>query len=185
MYYRSTREIYHPVLPFRTNKKLMFSLCRTCVPTSNTEQCCHKTDKELALTGTWVIDEVRLAMQKGCRILEIHEVYEYIVTSYDPETRDGGLFASYIDTFLKFKAEASGYPARVRTPADEELYIESFCKIEGIPLDREAIKPNAAKRGLAKLCLNSMWGIFTERKDRTRTKIITDPHELYRFLATP
>ena len=30
-----------------------------------------------------------------------------------------------------------------------------------------------------------MWGKLTERNDRTRTKIITEPHEPYRFLATP
>ena len=30
-----------------------------------------------------------------------------------------------------------------------------------------------------------MWGKLTERNDRTRTKIIKEPHELYRFLATP
>jgi len=89
----------------------MFSLCRSCVLTSNTEQCCHKPDKERALTGTWVIDEVRLAVQKGYRILEIDELYEYKVTRYNHETREGGLFAGYIDTFFKFKAEASGYPA--------------------------------------------------------------------------
>ena len=82
------------------------------------------------------------------------------------------------------KAEANGYPAWVRTPADEELYIESFCKSEGIRPAGEAIKPIAAKRGLAKLCLNSMWGKLTERYDRTHTKIITEPHELYRFLDT-
>ena len=63
----------------------MFSLCRTCVLTSNTEQCCHKTDEKRALTGTWVIDEVQLAVQKGYRILEIHEVYEYKVTGYAPK----------------------------------------------------------------------------------------------------
>jgi len=137
----------------------MFSFCRTCVLTSNTVECHCKTDEERALTGTRVIDEVRLAVQKGYRILEIHEVYEYKVTRYDPETREGGLFAGYIVTFLKLKAEDSGYTAWVRTPADEELYIESFCKSEGIRLDREATKPNAAKHGLAKLCLNSMWGI--------------------------
>jgi hypothetical protein len=28
-------------------------------------------------------------------------------------------------------------------------------------------------------------GKLTERKDRTRTKIVIEPHELYRFLATP
>jgi hypothetical protein len=74
--------LYHTVLPFRANQKLMFSLCRTCVLTSNTEQCCHKTDEERTLTGTWVIDEVQLAVQKGYRILEIHEVYENKVTGY-------------------------------------------------------------------------------------------------------
>jgi hypothetical protein len=30
-----------------------------------------------------------------------------------------------------------------------------------------------------------MWGELTERNNRTRTKTITDPHELYLFLATP
>jgi len=117
--------------------------------------------------------------------MEIQELYEYKVTRYDPETREGGLFAGYIDTFLKLKTEASSYPAWVRTPADEELYIQSFWKSEGIRLDREAIKPTAPKRGLAKLCHNLMWGKLTERKDRTRTKIITEPHQLYRFLAKP
>ena len=78
----------------------MFSLCRTCALTSSTGECYHKTDEEEALTGTWVIDEVRLAVQKGYRILEIHEVYEYKVTRYDHETREGGLFAGYIDLFL-------------------------------------------------------------------------------------
>ena len=55
--------------------------------------------------------------------MEVYEVYEY-VTRYDPETREGGLFAGYIDTFLKMKAEASGYPGWVRSPVDEERYIE-------------------------------------------------------------
>jgi len=30
-----------------------------------------------------------------------------------------------------------------------------------------------------------MWGNLTERNDRTFTKIITEPNELYGFLATP
>jgi len=50
------------------------------------------------------------------------------VTRYDPETREGGLFAGYIVTFLKWKAEAIGYPACFRSLADEKRYIESFWK---------------------------------------------------------
>ena len=40
----------------------------------------------------------RLAVDKGYKILEILEIYEYQVTRYDPEAGNGGLFAEYIDT---------------------------------------------------------------------------------------
>jgi len=52
-------------------------------------------------------------------------------------------------------------------------------------LDRESIKSNADKRGRAKLCLNSTWGKLTEMSDRTQSRVITEPKELYKFLATP
>jgi len=45
------------------------------------------------------MDEVRLAVEKVYRILEIYEVYEYQVTQYNPETGLGGLFVDYINTF--------------------------------------------------------------------------------------
>ena len=130
------------------------------------------------MTGTWVMDEVRLAVEKGYRIIEIYEVYEYQVTQYSPENGEGGHFVDYINTFLKLNSEASGYPGWVRSPAEEELYIETFLKNEGIRLDRECIKSNAAKRCLSKLCLNSMWGKLTERNDRSQTKVISEPKDL-------
>ena len=92
---------------------------------------------------------------------------------------------NYINTFLKSKAEANGYPGWVRSPEEKDRYVESFWQCEGIRLDMKSIRFNAAKRGLAKLCLNSMWGKLTLRNDRTMTKIITEPKEMYGFLATP
>ena len=73
----------------------------------------------MCLEGTWVIDEVRLAVHRGYKILEIQEVYQYEVTQYDRDTGEDRLFVDYINTFLKLKAEASGYPSCVRTPEDE------------------------------------------------------------------
>ena len=106
----------------------------------------------------------RLAVEKLYSILKIFEVYEYQITQYSRETAEGGgLFVDYINTFLKLKAEASGYPSWVRSPEDEERYIQSFRESEGIELDKASIKHKAAKRGLAKLCLNSMWGKLTEK----------------------
>ena len=98
-------------------------------------------------------DEVRLAVDKGYNIFEIQQVYQYEVTQYDPDTGEGGVFMDYIYAFLKLKAETSGYPSWVRTLEDKELYIRQFDKSEGIRLQKDSIRYNAAKR-LAKLCLN-------------------------------
>jgi len=68
---------------------------------------------------------------------------------------------------------------------DEDRYVELFWQIEGVRFDRVCIRFNPAKRRLAKLCLNSMWGKLRERDDRTMTKIITQPKDLYGFLDTP
>ena len=122
-------------------------------------------------------------MKNGSILVEVHDVYEYQVTQYDPQTRSGGLFVQYIDTFLKLKAEVSGYPSWVQSPADEDHYISYLFASEDIKMDKDTIESNPAKRGLAKLRLNSMWGKLTERNDRTHTKMISEPQELYRFLA--
>ena len=90
------------------------------------DECPHHADAERALEGTWVIDELRLALQNGYKILDIHELYEYQVTKYNRDKDEGGLFVDYINTFLKPKAEESGYPSWVRTPADEDRYVENF-----------------------------------------------------------
>ena len=57
------KRLYHPVLPFRANQKLVFFLCQMCVLTCNTEICQHTTDGKRALSGTWVMDKVRLAVE--------------------------------------------------------------------------------------------------------------------------
>ena len=56
------------------------------------------------------MDEVMLAVQKGYRILEIHEVYEHQVIQYNPETGKGEVFVDYKNKFFKLKSEACGYP---------------------------------------------------------------------------
>ena len=109
-----TRTLYHPVLHFRYNSKLLFCLCRTCAIEQNTNVCTHETVADRALIGSWVIDEIRLVVQMGYRLIEVFEFYEYEVTQYDPATDRGWLFVEYINTFLKLKAEASVYPSWVQ-----------------------------------------------------------------------
>jgi len=112
-------------------------------------------------------------------------VYEYKITLYNCQTNDGSLFVDYINTFLKLKAEASGYPSWVRSPEDDGPYIHCFRESVEIELDKASIKYNAAKQGFSKRCINSMWGKLSDRNNRTPTKLISDPKDLYRFLETP
>jgi len=104
-------KLYNPVFPYKFNNKLMSCLCRICFLTPSAE-CTHTKDEDRTLTGTWVKNEFRLAVRKGYGILEIHELYQYQVTPYNPETGEGGPFVNYISTFLKLKAEASGSKPR-------------------------------------------------------------------------
>jgi len=59
----------------------MFCLCWSCATECNADgECAQKTFAERALTGTWVVEEVWIAVQKGYEIVWIIEVYVYAVT---------------------------------------------------------------------------------------------------------
>jgi hypothetical protein len=81
MLHPAAQESLSSLLLFRCNNKLLFSLCRTCAIELNISTICtHETVAERAFIGTWVIDEVRLAVQKGYHVIELYEVYEFKVT---------------------------------------------------------------------------------------------------------
>jgi hypothetical protein len=89
---------YHPVLPYKTNSKLMFHLCSACADTMNQDDCTH-SDKERCIVGTWVVDEVRKAEEIGYKVMDVYEFSKYKVTCFDKDT-NSGLFAEYVNMFL-------------------------------------------------------------------------------------
>ncbi|KAJ8954631.1 hypothetical protein NQ317_002426 [Molorchus minor] len=78
-------ELYHPVLPTKMNDKLMFVLCRVCGETMNDKECNH-SETDRALTGTWVIDEIVKAIEKGYKLLETYEIWKYEVLQFNKAT---------------------------------------------------------------------------------------------------
>ncbi len=152
------RGLYHPVLPYRSQGKLKFPLCRTCADEERLTPCQHNTDRR-ALTGTWCTPELHVAIDKGYKVLAIYEVYHWDQTTcYDPTKKEGGLFIDYINTFLKLKQEFSGYPNWCSTPDDKRKYVSDYLSHQGIQLDETKIEKNPGLRSLAKLCLNSFVG---------------------------
>ena len=94
-------------------------------------------------------------MRLGYQVLEFYHWKERI--QYDHENKEGGLFSNYINTFLKYKQEASGPTDWIQTPDDTQKYIGQYFEKEGVRLDRDKIKKNKGLRALAKLILKSFW----------------------------
>ena len=91
------RELYHPVLPYRHDSKLLFPLCARCVeeemdkPLLDRSYHCPHTDQQRTLTSTWCSPELEKAVELGYEVQYIYEVWHF------PETCEG-LFADYVNT---------------------------------------------------------------------------------------
>ncbi len=176
------RDLFHPVLPYRhPDGKLMFPLCIRCADTYRQTACTH-TDDERRWTDTWATIELQHAASRGYRILKVFEVWHFAkTTKYSRDEPDSGLFANYVNTFIKIKQEASGKPPTVTTPEELEAYIAEFEEREGVCLDSKNIELNPGLRYVAKLFLNSLWGKFGQRSNLPHTvfvKTLNDLNEL-------
>ncbi|XP_067210247.1 uncharacterized protein [Linepithema humile] len=178
------RDLFHPVLPYRVRGKLLFALCRSCCETFSREDCTHRPS-EREFTGTWVSCELRKALEKGDFVSEVSEIWQYNATRYDHGTRQGGLFAEYINTFLKLKQEASGWPSECTDDEAKERYLRDYEETEGIVLESNNIAKNSGLRSVAKLCLNSFWGKFGQRPNLTNTEIVKTQQRLASLLTSP
>ena len=174
--------LYHPVLPYRCEGKLVFPLCRTCAETQiklslneRTQFCCHD-EHERALTGTWCTPELMEAKRQGYVILQLIEVWHFPKTSTQ-------LFKKYVNTFLKLKQEASGWPAEVEhDPEKQRDYINNYLLHEGVELEASNIMKNPGKRSVAKMMLNSFWGKFGQQPNKTQVSSFTQPAKFYQLL---
>jgi hypothetical protein len=125
--------LYHPVLPQKMNNKLMFVLCRSCGLGMSQSVCSHDVE-ERALEGTWVIDEVLKAVEKGYQILHIYEIWKYSVEVFNKTTGETGLFTEMMNTFIKIKQEASDWPEDCTSEERKQKYISDFFEKKALHL---------------------------------------------------
>lgn len=159
--------LYHPVIPYRS-EKLMFVLCRTCM--TNETHTCNHTDDERCFTGTWATPEVNKSLEKGYKIMKIHEVWNF------PQ-KSNNLFKGYVDDFMKIKMESS--PHNYSSTGD---YVLAIKKEMGLDLNPAKVKYNPGRRAVAKIALNSLYGKFAQRNSLSETLYITDLKSWYNIL---
>jgi len=146
-------------------------------PWERTAECNH-TDELRVLTGTWCSPELSKAKDLGYEVQYIYEVWHF------KETCEG-LFRGYVNTWLKIKQEASGWPPWVgEDETKRQKYLRDYFEHEGIQLEYNNIQKNPGLRTLAKMMLNSMWGKFGQRLNKTQLQEFDDPKAFHQFLDT-
>ena len=174
------RHLYHPVLPVRHGGKLTFPLCMACVrekqpkPLFDRSATCTHTDQQRQLQGTWCTPELQEARARGYILVRIHEVWHFTKS-------EEGLFADYVNTWLKIKQESAGWPRWCQTDEQKRAYKRMYKDKEGITL--ENVAPNPGRKQVAKLMLNSFWGKFGERTNKSKVLQLKQPHELFNILT--
>ena len=174
------RGLYHPVLPVRHGGKLTFPLCMACVreeqpkPLFERSALCKHTDQQRQLQGTWCTPEIEEAKKRGYILRRIHEVWHF------KDTRVG-LFKDYVNTWLQIKQESAGWPRWCETDEQKREYLRRYKEKEGIALQNVAKNPG--RKQVAKLMLNSFWGKFGERTNKSKVLQVKNPHELFNVLT--
>ena len=200
--------LYHPVLPYKQSTrdnthKLLFGLCRTCMnkisvkcihitdpilekydkmhAIKRCKDCrdikskkCDHSDEERVLVGTWSTIEIDKAIEKGYKLQKIYEIEHFEKTSTN-------IFKSYVDTFMKYKQEASGCKCdskycEIGCKNDKEckMKIQYLIDNTAYDLDIDKVKFNSGLRFIAKICLNNLWGHFGMRENFTQKEYCFD-----------
>ena len=100
----------------------------------------------------------------GYEILQTHELYQY--------EKSDDLFKSYVDTFIGIKQAASALPSNM----DPDEYKRQFKQHMGFECPEGEY--NEGKRAVAKLCLNSLWGKFAQRKQLEKVRYVYSKEQM-------
>ena len=170
------RNLENGVLPFYSNGKLMFPLCRMCVERLQIDVCSHDESERL-LIGVWVSKELQQAIKYGYEIKQIYCVHHFSRTSKD-------LFSGYIRTFYKLKLASSKRPEN-ETPEQLSAFIDEVKDIENILISPDDFKDNPGVRSIAKLCCNSFWGRLGMRDAFPRVEFVRTHEQLLCLFSDP
>ena len=163
--------LYHPVLPQKCRQKLMFPLCRSCAEKTDPHmRCTHLQAEDRSFTGTWVTIKLFAALDRGYKLLDVYEVWHFSeMAQYIRESGEEGIFAGYINTFLRIKQESSDYPDWCKTEQDKIKFKQDYFEAKGIRLEK--VEKNKGIRAIAKIMLNSLWGKLTQRAQYDQDRI--------------
>uniref|UniRef100_A0A915HP07 Uncharacterized protein n=1 Tax=Romanomermis culicivorax TaxID=13658 RepID=A0A915HP07_ROMCU len=106
--------------------------------------------------------ELYKSLDKGYKVLKVFEAWHYnAVNRYEwISNLYGGLFTSYVNTFIKMKM-VEGWPTHCNNDASRQAYLSDIEEPEGIMQDRTEIEKKSRRMGFskadAKFVLGQIW----------------------------
>ena len=171
------RGLFHLVLLHHGQNKLMFALCKTCADTGNQTPCTH-SDAERAIQETWCSVEVMKALEKGYRIVQMHEVWHF------PQKSSIHCLKNISTRSPKSNWKPAAIPKIVSQTNKSSGTSMIFFENQGIQLDPTKINYNPGLCALAKLMFNLFWGKFAQRPNLTKTEQIDEPQVFFDYLTS-
>uniref|UniRef100_A0A183C8L0 DNA-directed DNA polymerase n=1 Tax=Globodera pallida TaxID=36090 RepID=A0A183C8L0_GLOPA len=175
-----------PVLPVKFDQRLLFPLCRLCAiryPEGGVRadyRCPHTSDEERGWVSTVTSIELAEALRNGYRCTAYYRSIEWENVQWDAR-----VFRGYVAEFMAMKTHASGFPDDVQTEGEQQQFVDECEEMFGIHIDPDKMEHNKAKRTIAKLCNNSLWGRFSLRNGLSKTVVTDSPAELRALLDNP
>uniref|UniRef100_A0A1I7U2T1 Uncharacterized protein n=1 Tax=Caenorhabditis tropicalis TaxID=1561998 RepID=A0A1I7U2T1_9PELO len=102
------------------------------------------------------LHELEEALESGYKIVEVYHGVKYEYWTHNDANGEGGLFTSYINIFMKAKADSSGLPTHVKTEEEKAEFVKGYWEAEKIDLGDCKFERNVGRRAVTKLMLNSL-----------------------------
>jgi hypothetical protein len=172
-----------PPLSYRIHNRLMFPLCRSCVENLQIDECTHG-DVDRSLEGHWFTEELQEAIKVGYKIEEIYELWHWeSVCQYNPATGEEGLFSTFMNTYVKGKICAEGWPQGM----SRSEYLSELKRTMDLDVRENEVadKKNPGMRYIYKIILNSFFGKFGQRCDKIEHAFFTEHADLNKLICDP
>lgn len=178
------RDLIIPVLPAKFDDRLLFPLCRSCAVayrkkmTRDADYECKHSVEERAFVTTVTHLELNAALDRGYTVLHVDRVWVWKLWS-------NTLFQSYVRSFMKIKAEASGWPEDCVDDKSRQEWMREYRERYSIEIDPTHVRENPAKKEISKRFLNSLWGRFAMRNNLARTLLTSSPARFFEIAYDP
>ena len=165
------KNLFHPFLMYRNKKgKTINTLCAACCETEN--KVCKHSDKQRALTSTYMISEIEFALTLNYKILNIHECHIYEESDY--------ILRDFVKILNFFKTKYSNLKKNSDlTNGDYLDFLNNEMELkEPFLLSERNVSPNVQKRTFYKLMANALFGKFQQKNNKNQLLFVNKHADL-------